>query len=88
MKVSKRLTSKSGITIPKQLRAEIGMLPGTAVDMETTPRGEIIVKKRVPTCRFCGAVEDVITVSDMEMCRACAETLVKEILIKGVDVHG
>lgn len=82
MKVSKRLTSKSGITIPKQMRAELGMLPGIAVDMETTSQG-VLVKKRVPTCRFCGSVENIITASGIEMCRDCAKKLVKE-----VEAHG
>ncbi len=79
MKVSKRLTSKSGITIPKQIRAELGILPGIAVDMESTPQGTVVIRKRVPTCRFCGAVENVITVSGIEMCRACAKKLAKEV---------
>ncbi|MFV0497468.1 MAG: AbrB/MazE/SpoVT family DNA-binding domain-containing protein [Candidatus Fimivivens sp.] len=79
MKVSKKLTSKSGMTIPKQMRAELGILPSIAVDMESTPQGTIVIRKRVPICRFCGSVQDTITVSGIEMCRACAKKLVEEV---------
>lgn len=51
MEISKRMTSKSGITIPKHLRHEIGFVPGMAVDLETVAGG-VLVKKHLPTCRF------------------------------------
>lgn len=83
MKVSKRLTSKSGITIPKQLRAELGFTPGMAVDMETTSKGVLLYQHR-PTCRFCGRIEDVVTVAQMQMCRACAAALKQEVTKHGI----
>ena len=32
---SKRLTSKSGITIPKDMRLQLGWEPGMSVDLES-----------------------------------------------------
>lgn len=78
MQISKKLTSKSGITIPKQLREESGFFPGMAVDLKTTPDG-ILVRPHVPVCRFCGSPEDVKAVSGMEVCTACRSTLRKEL---------
>lgn len=78
MKASKKLTSKSGITIPKQLRADTGFRPGMAVDIETQRDG-ILIKPHVPTCRFCGRTENVKQVAGMDICLACAKALAKEL---------
>ena len=78
MVTSKRLTRKSGITIPKQVRAESGFVPGMGVDIQTVPEG-VLIRKRLPTCQFCGSIEDVIRASGIEMCKACASKLVEEV---------
>lgn len=78
MTVSKRLTSKSGLTIPKQVRGEAGFMPGMAVDIETVEDG-VLIRKRVPTCRFCGGVHGVVNVRGMEMCGECAAAIRKEL---------
>lgn len=78
MKASKRLTSKSGITIPKQLRIDTGFTPGMAVDIETDSEG-IRIKPHVPTCRICGSIENVKRVSGMDICFDCATALKKEL---------
>lgn len=70
----KRLTSKSGITVPKDLRAEAGFFPGMAVDMETTPDG-IVIRPHVKVCRFCGSPEGLVTVQGIAVCRACVKIL-------------
>lgn len=74
----KRLTSKSGITVPKDLRAESGFFPGMAVDMESTPDG-IVIRPHVRICRFCGSPEKTMTVQGITLCRACAELLAREV---------
>lgn len=75
---SKRLTSRSGITIPKHVRAEAGFLPGMPVSIETVEDG-VLIRKRVPTCRFCGSVHDVVKIHGMEMCGECAAAIRKEL---------
>lgn len=83
MTTSKRMTSKNGITIPKHVRADAGFYPGMAVDIETIPDG-VIIRKHVPTCRQCGAVEQVVRLGGMEYCRACAAKLKKEMEAYGI----
>ncbi len=78
MKASKKLTSKSGITIPKQLRVDTGFRPGMAVDLETDADG-IRIKPHVPTCRFCGGIEDVKRVCGIDICGKCAAALYREL---------
>ena len=83
MKATKKLSSKCGFTIPKQIRLDTGILPGQALDIEITGDG-IMLRKHSRTCRFCGAAEDVITVSGIDMCRGCAANLVREVQRHGV----
>lgn len=82
MKKSKKLTSKSGITIPKDLRAEIGFFPGMAVDMETV-KGGILVKAHVAVCRFCGRPDGIARIANMDICPACRNALKEEL-----EAHG
>lgn len=83
MTVSKRLTSKSGITIPKQIRAQTGFTPGMAVDLEVTPKG-VLVTPHVPICQFCGSIESVVTIAKITMCRSCAAAISREVEQRGI----
>ncbi|MEO6025039.1 MAG: AbrB/MazE/SpoVT family DNA-binding domain-containing protein [Burkholderiales bacterium] len=51
------VTSKGQVTIPKRMRELLGIRPGSAVDFELTPAGEVVLrhdkrKIRQPTPRF------------------------------------
>lgn len=82
MQYAKKLTSKGGITIPKQLRTDLGITEGSAVDIKAKG-AEIVISRRIKNCRFCGAPEslsvNIITVSGVDMCRSCAKRLVREV---------
>ena len=78
MKVSKRLTTKNGLTIPKAVRLDVGFMPGMAVDIEVVPGG-VFIRKHVPICKFCGNAEEVSTVRNMDICSDCAASLGKEL---------
>ena len=82
MEASKKLTSKNGLTIPKQIRAEAGFFPGMAVDIKTTAEG-INITPHVPVCRFCGGIEKVVRIMDIEVCRGCGGSL-----RKGLEQYG
>jgi bifunctional DNA-binding transcriptional regulator/antitoxin component of YhaV-PrlF toxin-antitoxin module len=80
----KRLTSKSGITIPKDMRAEAGFFPSMSVDMTSTPDG-IVIKPHVPVCRFCGSVDIIVTEKKIPVCRSCAEDIQREVTKRAAD---
>ncbi|MFN0301387.1 MAG: AbrB/MazE/SpoVT family DNA-binding domain-containing protein [Burkholderiales bacterium] len=51
------MTSKGQVTIPKKVRDLLGIKPGSAVDFELTPAGEVVLrhgkrKTRSPTRQF------------------------------------
>lgn len=71
MRTSKKITKAGGITIPRGMRQETGILPGVPVDVLADGAG-IHIAKHVPACRFCGSVEDVAEACGVEVCRDCA----------------
>ena len=75
---SKKMTSKSGITIPKDLRADSGFFPGMAVDLETV-EGGVLIRPHVPVCRFCGRADGIKEVARMNMCPGCRGVIKKEL---------
>ena len=77
--ISKKLTSKSGITIPKSMRAELGWQPGMAVDMIPNGEGGITLRPHVDLCRFCGTYENVRKYKDICLCDKCAKNM-KEVI--------
>lgn len=84
----KKLTRANGITIPKDLREEIGLDAGMALDIESDPISkQLVIKKHVPTCKFCKTVENVHTIMEnIEVCKECAGKIVKEVKEKyGID---
>ncbi len=82
MEVAKKITKSGGVTLPRAVRQETGIQPGTPVDMTADEKG-IHIRKHVPVCMGCGTVEDVREIPDMkgirqlELCPACAERILE-----------
>ena len=74
----KKLSKSRGITIPKDMAAELDFDAGTALDL-TAEEGKLIVTRHVDTCRFGGGAEDVKRFGDVFICPECAEKLHKEV---------
>lgn len=76
--VQKKLSGKGGLTIPQQMRHELGMLGGTAVELIPTGDGSLLIRKHCPICHECGSIEDVKGLGHIGLCRACFEALREE----------
>lgn len=74
----KKLSKARGVTIPKDLSANLGLFSGVAIDLVETEEG-ILLRKHVPTCVFCGSVESVDMVKGKEVCAKCACEMREEI---------
>ncbi len=70
--ISKKLTSKAGITVPKSIRADLGWKPGMAVDMIPLEDGSLKIRPHIDQCRFCGTHESVKRYKDICLCPECA----------------
>lgn len=79
MKTSKRICKNGSLTLPKQVRAESGLFPGNAVDIETNADGSVTIKPSAPCCRFCGSVENVIIAENVVVCSKCAQKLLAKV---------
>lgn len=77
--ISKKLTSKAGITIPKSLRADMGWRPGMAVDLIPNEDGSLTIRPHIDLCRFCGTHEAVKKYKDICLCSECAAKM-KEVI--------
>lgn len=77
MIVFKKLSRKRAITIPKRIAAELGFDGGEAVDISETPDGGVLIRKHVPSCRFCGDKDNAKTYMGIDCCPECAEKLLK-----------
>lgn len=74
----KKMPRSGGVTIPKEMRAEAGLFPGTAVDLTVTENG-ILIGRHIPVCRFCGSIEKVVEYRGSEICPACAESIMERV---------
>lgn len=74
----KKLTSKAGITIPKDMRLSAGLTGGMAVDLTETADG-ILIRKHRPACCYCGSEVDVKSIKGRDTCRKCADQIVEEV---------
>lgn len=80
MKTSKRLTGKSGITIPKDMRLHLKWKPGISLDMETTEDGALLIRPHAKRCRFCNGIDRVHPFHDICVCESCALKMKEAIL--------
>ena len=75
---TKRVNRSGGISIPVGLRRELAIRPGDALDVETDAQGNVILKRHLPRCVFCGSTEEVTLWMGKGICRTCAEQIRKE----------
>lgn len=79
MKTSKRICKNGSLTLPKLVRAESGLFPGNAVDIETQTDGSITIKPTAPCCHFCGSPEQLINVENIVICKNCATKILAKV---------
>jgi transcriptional pleiotropic regulator of transition state genes len=77
---SKRLTSKRGITLPKDFCEYVGLQPGEAVDLMVDDQtGDVHIRKHVPVCRFCGNRTEAVKYNGIDICPECAAVMAKAV---------
>lgn len=74
MGMTKKINKSGSITLPKTIRAELGIPVGTAVDIDTDGN-YVIISKHIPLCHFCGSSEKVHKVLGIEICSSCAKKI-------------
>ncbi len=69
---SKKISKAGGFTLPKQVRADIGLFAGNVVDIEVV-EGGIFIKKHSKTCKLCGGIETIVTYKNFDICKSCID---------------
>lgn len=67
----RRITKSGGITLPTDIRRDMGFTAGTPVDI-VPMSGTLVIRQRVPRCTFCQSTEGVSTFRNKTVCKACA----------------
>ena len=62
------------IVIPVRLRRSLGLKTNDPLELYTDGE-EIILKKYIPACVFCGGEEDLTVFKGKSVCRSCASEL-------------
>ncbi len=75
----KKITKSGGITLPRQMRQELGLLPGVALEIHPTDDGGLLLCKHTPSCHLCGSADDVKTCKGLTLCRKCSEAFSQEV---------
>lgn len=82
MSAYKKITSHGSVSIPVQVRRELGLQPKDAVELEIE-KGEIRIRPYRMRCQFCGSNDMVQELYGKGICASCArkayEVLVGEI---------
>lgn len=75
-KLTKRLSSKGGLTIPSNLRAKYGYLDKGFVSIIENEDGSLVIKPTQRGCFFCEEPTDIIYMGTA-ICKSCAEKVSK-----------
>lgn len=79
MEAYKTITKSGGITLPRQIRQELGMLPGVALELSSTEAGELLLRKHTASCHLCGSADEVVTYKGLTLCRDCLAGFEQEV---------
>jgi len=71
---SKKLTKSGGMTIPSDLRRELNLQPGDAVDIDNQG-DKLIISAHIDRCFICQEEQDTVKYRGKVFCRQCIETL-------------
>ncbi|ABR48094.1 transcriptional regulator/antitoxin, MazE [Alkaliphilus metalliredigens QYMF] len=71
---TKKINKSGGFTIPSDIRREIDMDKGQAVDIEVEA-GKLIISKHTPRCMFCRTIDGVVRYQNNHVCSKCIKEM-------------
>ena len=72
-KMTKKINSKGGVTIPSEIRLAYGIQPGDPFELSTNESGDIVLKRAVERCCLCGSDKSVELINGKGLCQKCAK---------------
>lgn len=77
MELNRKISKSGSITIPANLRRDLGIEKGEKFNLEVQADGRISLKRIVGSCVFCKSDEKVVTYSGRFICGKCLSELKK-----------
>lgn len=71
---TKKVNKSGGLTIPSDVRLDVGIDKGSAVDIEVVA-GKVIISKHTPRCMFCGETKGLIKQQNKDICGKCIKEM-------------
>jgi len=71
---SKKITKSGGLTIPADLRRDVNLMPGDAVDIEVEG-DKVIISTHIDRCFICRSENKVVNYGGKAFCKGCIEAL-------------
>ena len=75
--MERKISKSGGITIPSNLRMQLGIQGKEKINIEAQNNGDILIRRIQGTCIFCGSVDNVQAFKGKFICNGCKETLKK-----------
>lgn len=75
--MERKINRNGSITIPSNLRRNLGIEGREKINIEVQNNGDIIIKRIQGTCIFCNSVDDVQAFKGKFVCSDCREKLGK-----------
>lgn len=75
--MERKISSKGSVTIPSNLRMQLGIQGKEKINIDVKDNGDIIIKRIQGTCIFCGSTENVEAYKGKYICNRCKEELKK-----------
>lgn len=75
--IVRRLDPLGRVVLPIDLRRTLNIKEKDSVEIYVEGE-QIVLKKYVPACIFCGEAEDIINFKGKRICRGCIDNLKKE----------
>lgn len=73
--MERKINAKGGLTIPTNLRRDLGINGKEKVNLEVQGNGDIVIKRIAGTCVFCGNYENITAYKGRFVCKECAAEL-------------
>ena len=74
--IIRRLDELGRIVIPKEMRDKLDITVGTPLEIHIEG-DDIVIRKDVETCIFCGSIEDITEFKGKQVCAVCRGELLQ-----------
>lgn len=73
--MERKISKNGGITIPSNLRMQLGIQGKEKINIEPQENGDIVIKRIQGTCIFCGSIDNVQVFRGKYICYDCRKEL-------------